>query len=181
MTKRKDPKDFLKVGRPTKYDPTMDETVFKLASLFGASDRKICTILNIAPASFYKYRLEHPRFAEHLRAGKTDTNVGVANAFLKRAMGYKYKEETVKISGGTVDEKTGKVSGGKVTRITTTKEVPPDVPAGIFWLLNREPEFWNRNPEAPLVPKDHVPLLKVSLQTNDPIEAAKIYQKYLGA
>lgn len=63
-------------------------------------------------------------------------SIQVENALLKRALGYEYMEERVEIS-----EKDGR----KV--IQTTKTVPPDTTAQIFWLKNRRPDKWRDKPE----------------------------------
>ncbi len=55
----------------------------------------------------------------------------VERALLKRALGYDYVE--------TRTEETDK--GFKKTE--TTKHVPPDTKAAVFWLKNRRPDRWS--------------------------------------
>ncbi len=60
-----------------------------------------------------------------------DEGIQVERALLKRALGYDYVE--------TRTEESDK--GFK--RIETTKHIPPDTKALIFWLKNRMPERWS--------------------------------------
>lgn len=57
----------------------------------------------------------------------------VEDALFKRAIGYRYEEETKEREISASDKKVVKV---------TTKEVAPDVTAQIFFLTNRAPERW---------------------------------------
>lgn len=63
MTKKKDPKDKLKVGRPTAMTP---ETINKLELAFsmGCGDLEACLYADIAPATLYDYQNKHPEFSD---------------------------------------------------------------------------------------------------------------------
>lgn len=71
-----------------------------------------------------KEKVEEKEFSKSL------TDYEVENALLKKALGYFYDEvkESEKEKG---DEK-----------ITTHKELPPDVSAAKIWLESRCPEYW---------------------------------------
>nr|DAR43520.1 MAG TPA: terminase small subunit [Caudoviricetes sp.] len=92
--------------------------------------------MGINPATLYDWKNKHPEISEALKKGKEIVDIQVENALLKRALGYEYMEERVEIS-----EKDGR----KV--IQTTKTVPPDTTAQIFWLKNRRPDKWRDKPE----------------------------------
>ena len=63
MTKKKDPKDKLKVGRPTAMTP---ETINKLEQAFsmGCGDLEACLFANLTPSVLYRYQESHPEFKE---------------------------------------------------------------------------------------------------------------------
>lgn len=63
MTKRKDPKDLLPTGRPTKLTP---ETIDKLrtAFLIGCSDVEACLFADISKTALYNYQQKHPEFVD---------------------------------------------------------------------------------------------------------------------
>lgn len=63
MTKKKDPKDLIVAGRPTKMTP---ETIYKLEQAFsmGCSDLEACLHANIGKTTLYNYQQENPEFVE---------------------------------------------------------------------------------------------------------------------
>lgn len=69
MTKRKDPKDYKKRGRPTVMTP---EAILKLEQAFanGANDQQAVFYAGIAPATFYNWCEKNPDFLERKKALK---------------------------------------------------------------------------------------------------------------
>ena len=63
MTKRKDPKDKLKVGRPSVMTP---EIINKLEQAFsmGCGDLEACLYADLTPSVLYRYQESHPEFKE---------------------------------------------------------------------------------------------------------------------
>lgn len=63
MTKKKDPKDLQKVGRPTVMT---EEVVSKLEQAFsmGCSDLEACLFANISRQTLYDYQEKHPEFID---------------------------------------------------------------------------------------------------------------------
>jgi hypothetical protein len=61
MTKKKDPKDYLKVGRPTVFD---EATLQKLEHGFkiGLTDVQCCAYADINVSTFYEYQKRNPEF-----------------------------------------------------------------------------------------------------------------------
>lgn len=53
------------------------------------------------------------------------------NALFKRAVGYEYEEVREETKNGVI-----------IKRIVTTKHIPGDTTAQIFWLKNRKPDYW---------------------------------------
>jgi hypothetical protein len=88
----------------------------QLAKLFGVSSRTVDTWL-----------VKYPEFKAAVQAGKDYFDTGTAEqCLLKRVMGYEYTETTTDRFGVK----------------TTTKHVPADVTAQIFYLCNRNGNRW---------------------------------------
>lgn len=69
MTKRKDPKEHKKVGRPPKID---NATLAKLEHGFkiGLTDRECCAYADIDPVTLYRYQDKNPEFCKQKEAWK---------------------------------------------------------------------------------------------------------------
>lgn len=100
----------------------------------GLTDEQIAKKIGINVATVYDWKNRFPEFSNALKNGKEVVDTLVENALLKRALGYKTVE---------IVEEVGDF-GSK--RKKTTKEVPPDVTAQIFWLKNRRPDKWRDKP-----------------------------------
>ena len=63
MTKKKDPKDYVKVGRPTVMT---DEVVRKLEWAFsiGCSDAEACFFAGISKQTLYDYQEKNPEYVD---------------------------------------------------------------------------------------------------------------------
>ena len=129
MTKRKDPKEFLPDGRPTKYRKEVAELAYKLA-LLGATDKEMANFFGVAESTIHLWKVAHPEFSESITRGKIFADTKVAESLFKRALGYSHPEEKI------FHHK------GKIIRVTTTKHYPPDTQAASLWLRNRQPKLW---------------------------------------
>jgi len=81
--RRRKPKN--KGGRPTKYKAEMNEQAQKLC-LLGAKDSELATFFNVSESTVNKWKLDHPKFSESLRAGKGDADAEVASSLYKTAL-----------------------------------------------------------------------------------------------
>ena len=123
------------MARPTKYKPEYCKIAAKVCKL-GATDNEVADILGIGTTTLYRWRNEHPRFRESLKAGKKEADERVEMALYRRAVGYSH--EAVKIF---------QYQGKEV--VVPYKEIhQPDTTACIFWLKNRQPELWRDKPEG---------------------------------
>lgn len=122
-----------KVGRPTKYKEEYAEQAYKL-SLLGMTDAQMANFFEVDERTVNNWKHDHPEFFQSIKKGKDLADVEVVEALRKRALGYQYEE---------IKQETGQ-QGDKTT--TTTKEVPPDPTAIIFWLRNRQRDKWTNNP-----------------------------------
>lgn len=108
----------------------------------GCTDAEIAANLGIALSTFYAYKVEHSEFSEALKRNKELADLQVEGALFRRALGYRYDEETF---ATVTDGETGEERQVLVKRVT--KEAPPDVTAQIFWLKNRKPQEWRERRE----------------------------------
>lgn len=106
----------------------------------GLTEAQIAEKMEVSLNSIWQWKKKSEEFSNALKNGKDVVDRKVENSLLKRALGYEYEEttkEVFEIPSGTNGEKQ------KRTHIkTTTKFVPPDVTAQIFWLKNRKPAEW---------------------------------------
>lgn len=105
----------------------------------GLVDAQLAHNIGISTCTLYEWKRRFPKIGEALKKGKEIVDIEVENALLKRALGYSYTE--------TMTEESD--DGTKYRE--TTKFVPPDTTAQIFWLRNRKPEKWRNNPEGVVV------------------------------
>lgn len=102
----------------------------------GLTDEEIAKKCGISRSTLAEWKKCYPDISDALKRGKDIVDSEVENALLKRALGYKYEEVMTEESE----------DGFK--RRVTTKQVPPDVTAQIFWLKNRRPDKWRDKPEV---------------------------------
>lgn len=102
--------------------------------------------LNISHITAWKNR--HPEFLIALKNWKESADFLVEKSLFERAMGIKYDEVTYEQTktGGLAIVKDEEIQNMKHTPTmkvkVTTKFIPPDPTAMIFWLKNRKPSAW---------------------------------------
>ncbi len=115
----------------------------------GLTDEQIAhDKIGISRTTLYEWKNRFPDIENALKKNKEIADIEVENALRKRALGYDWEEvRTEIISSGTV--KGGKfVEASKAQKKTTktTRHVPGDVTAQIFYLKNRQPGIWRSKP-----------------------------------
>lgn len=93
----------------------------------GLTDEQIAHNMGIGIRTLYDYKEKYPQISQSLKKGKEIVDYEVENALLKKALGYKVKEQKFTKDGELIE---------------IEKEIPPDTTAGIFWLKNRRPDKW---------------------------------------
>jgi hypothetical protein len=104
----------------------------------GAVDAEIAEFFDISPSTFYRWRNEHPTFADALVMGKEYADVRVERALYNRAVGYSYESEKL------ITVSVGNNMGSAVERHKIIEHVPPSEKAAIRWLESRKPKEWRR-------------------------------------
>ena len=118
-----------KAGRPTKYKEEYSEQVEKLCRL-GSTDEDIADFFNVSVATIGNWKNDYSGFLEAIKRGKVVADAEVADRLYKRATGYSHPD--VHVSNFQ----------GEVTLTPIKKNYPPDTTAAIFWLKNRQKEYW---------------------------------------
>ena len=104
------------------------------------SKKEIADKMGVTPATLNNWCEKYEEIDVAVKTSKEIVDYQVENAVLKAALGYKTKE--IKVTVGK------KVINGEMVEMlkeTTTREVPPNVNAAIFWLNNRKFDDWKRN------------------------------------
>lgn len=153
-TPRKDPKDKLKVGRPSKYPADAPERARRLC-LMGATDETLAAEFDVSLATLNNWKHEHPEFLDALKEGKDAADARVASRLFERAMGYEHDEVDIRVVDKTV------------VMTPIRKIYPPDTTAAIFWLKNRQRGQWRDRIDTELTGKDGGPIQTESLNDNE--------------
>ena len=111
----------------------------------GWPDAKIAKACGVTPETFKRYQTQHEELVEHLRSAREDTIADVEHALLKRAKGFEHTETTRERKWNEETSEYEFVTTKKVKKV-----VAPDTNAASYYLEQRAPERWARNPSAPL-------------------------------
>jgi hypothetical protein len=109
-----------------------DEEVEKILELYpdGKTDLQVAIALNMKRVTYLDALKNIKNLPDTIKKIKETPNHRVEKALFERALGYDH--EAIKFfcnSGVIISEK-------------YTKHYPPEVPACVFWLCNRDPEHW---------------------------------------
>ena len=136
MTEKKNLAEKKKRGRKSEYRIEYADQALKLC-LLGATDKELSEFFSVSEQTLNKWKKDYPEFLESLKKGKNIADANVASRLYNRAIGYNCKATKFATSNG---------------KITDSKEFiehyPPDTPAAIFWLKNRQPEKWRDKKEV---------------------------------
>lgn len=131
-------KSVKKLGRPSPYvdgfSSSFPELGYKLA-LLGLKDQEISAVFGVADSTLSKWKNDYPEFSEALKNGKAPADAQVVARLFQRAMGYEHDEVDIRVVNGSVVQ----------TRVR--KYYPPDTTACIFWLKNRQRQYWRDRAE----------------------------------
>lgn len=127
------------------YQPDMPQRAYKLC-LLGLTNEQLATAFGVRMPTIEYWLAHKPEFREAVENGRRVADSNVAESLYIKATGFHYTEKQVKVTG---DDK-------EVT--TTTKYLPPDAKAAIFWLKNRDRERWSDRVENQITGKDGGPV-----------------------
>jgi len=126
-------------GRPSKMTKEKTDLAIELAKE-GRTIAAICKLLKIDKGTYYNWAKNYPELKviidEEKRQAELKEIEAVRLSLVKRAKGYKTKEIKEHF-----DE-----SGNLLSYDVTTKEIPADVKAQQFYLINKDPNEWKLQP-----------------------------------
>lgn len=112
----------------------------------GLTDEQLCAVYDVNVSTYYKWRERYKDFADAIDQNKRRFDDGrVEAAFYERAIGFTRKETKAFVVAGKIETR------------EIDKYYPPDSPAFLSWLYNRQPERWraishidytNKSPDA---------------------------------
>lgn len=123
-----------KTGRPSKRTPDLCAKIH-LLSRRGFTDLEIAGVVEIDEQTITNWKKD-PEFFGFLKTSKKFADAIVERSLYERAVGYDHPEEKIFCHEGGI------------VRAETTKHIPPDVVACIFWLKNRQREEWRESPDS---------------------------------
>lgn len=137
-------------GRKTKYDFDNDATILaKIEELArdGAQDGEIATYLGYSGAHFSVLKGEYPKISNALKKGRSPLDFNVENSLFRKCIGYKEKvQKPIKVKEKYYDDQGRLCEKERVEVVEYEETIFPEVTAQIFWLKNRKPKMWNRQP-----------------------------------
>jgi hypothetical protein len=116
-------------GRKTVYSPRMAVVARKCCE-HGLTDIEIADVLNVSPATLYRWKVQHPNFARVFKLGRKMADDRVERSLYLRAVGYSYLAEKPVMTR----------HGQKTMRYRA--HIPPDTVAAVWYLKNRRPDRW---------------------------------------
>lgn len=165
-------------GRPTKYDPTLNDKVTKYL-LMGATLEETADFLGIARQNMDLWRKKHPEFRDAIEKGLHANDATVAGKLFKRAVGQVVKKEKVvydkdvaaammracaeavkvTLEGQGASEIDIAIAIDKALKdlaktnpgvmvVKYKEEIPADVKAQIFYLTNRRARNWKERDQS---------------------------------
>jgi len=130
-------------GRPTLYKEEYAELAYNY-TLLGATDAILAKFFNVSEQTINNWKNEHIEFFEALKKGKEYADMNIAGRLFERAKGVVIKtQQAFKFKTTEYNEQGKKVRDYEDVQIVDLEqEQPPDTTAIIFWLKNRNPEYW---------------------------------------
>lgn len=129
-------------GAPTKYSEEYNEQVYKLC-LLGATDKDIADFFNICEATVNNWKNDYPEFLESIKRGKKLADMHLAEKLKNKAEGAVVKtQQAFKKKKVYWDTNGKRCEEEEIEIVNLEQEQSPDTTALIFWLKNRNPEFW---------------------------------------
>jgi len=118
-----------KGGRPSLYIDEYAEQARKLC-LLGATDKELADFFGVVEDTINEWKKVYPEFSLSIRTGKDIADAEVADKLYQRALGYSHPEVDIR------------VVAGEIVQTPIVRHYPPDTPAGIHWLNNRQKQKW---------------------------------------
>jgi hypothetical protein len=148
MTKKKDADKLKKRGRKSLFNPNKHPQQVKALAEQGKTNEQIADALNINVDTLKEWMKKYPEFSTTIKEGKAYADGEVIDSLFARAKG------GIKIKEITVIQN----PDGTTRKEIKEKEMPPDVTAQKFWLMNRDPKTWRERQSQEITGKDGAPI-----------------------
>ena len=122
-------------GQPTSYKPEYNELAHNYC-LLGATNEVLGDFFGVTSRTIDNWIATHPDFADAVYRGRAVADAVVVRALFERAKGFSHQ-----VSRTTLYR-------GKEQTVTNTVSYPPDTQACMFWLRNRQRQYWQARAEA---------------------------------
>ena len=128
-------KDSSYVGHPR--DPLKDLRPVEAMYALGLSHEQVADVMGVSSSTWRRWIEVSPSLRKTIKTGTQIADSKVVASLYKQALGYSVPEE--KVFYDKVRE--------RVVKVSTQKYVQPNTVASIFWLKNRQAEFWTDRKE----------------------------------
>jgi hypothetical protein len=131
----------MPTGQPTLYKPEYIELAHNYC-LLGATNETLGDFFGVTRRTVDNWIATHPDFADAVYRGRAVADGVIVRALFERAKGFSHQ-----VTRTTLYQ-------GKEYKITNTVSYPPDTQACMFWLRNRQRQYWQARAEAGYAPAD---------------------------
>lgn len=131
-------------GRKPKHDFTDRDLIMTIEGMVrdGADNKQIAKYLGYTETYFCEAQRLYPELGEAIRRGRKPWTTAIENSLIKRCTGMKVKSTTRRWMVGP----DGKQTDVEIVQETET-EVPPEPKSIMFYLTQRKPEVYNKQPQ----------------------------------
>lgn len=142
-------KETKKRGAKQKFDFKDKENLLRIQGWArdGLDDKQIAELTGYFPSYFSKLKYEIPELSDALKKGRAPLDIIVESTMYRRAIGMKIKvQQAFKVKEVYYDIEGRRCEKESVVVQDLDQDLPPDTTAMIFWLKNRKPDYWNKQP-----------------------------------
>jgi hypothetical protein len=148
-------------GQPTRYRSEYAGQAAKLGML-GYTDEKLAEFFGVGIATVYRWKKRHPEFKASCQDGKDEIDANVMSALYHRAVGYSHPD--VHVSNYM----------GYITVTDLVKHHPPDTGAALFWLTNRQPHLFKKDPSGQDGENETPDALTINFGVNEAVDEVRV-------
>lgn len=114
----------------------------------GLDDKQIAANIGYSEAHFSVLKGKTSKLSKALKKGRAPLDIVVESTLYRRAIGMKIKtQQAFKVKDVTYTEEGKRCEIERIEVIDLEQDLPPDPTSMIFWLKNRKPEQWNKQPD----------------------------------
>lgn len=129
-------------NKTQKYDPELYDRLAWSLAVKGFTNEEIAEVMGISVRTLTRWRDKYPSFGKRLYEGRNLASSQVEESLFKKATGFTVTEEETVIKFDN--------DGNRLPVNVKSKKryIAPDTSSIIFWLKNRESEYWKDKVEV---------------------------------